>query len=417
MTLSELVSLFCSPSASATQASATQASATLENVVLKQKESPQSLRLELRPGLPATAIDGELVRTSRARNVIGRVLAFYLDEMLESGKYAELGYSCLSHYADQRLGMDPRRARELCRAGRVLIERPLIDEAFLNGELSWTKAELLTHGVQEHQQAEWIGRAKTVGCSELKRLLRRHRKNLSLEAGKGGPPGGLPGTEEGMGGRFNSQAIAKLERIREGVMRQRGELVDDSELLNYIVELFPEVERDAEKEAELAVECEQKETPDWLRRSVLARDGFRCVACEESDRLHVHHIVFRRNGGLTREENLTTVCNRCHALIHEGRLFAAVTEPGVLEFRNGSGDLIGPGAPSGAALSSDVLTVLREPLPVEPVLESRPMDVDHSNVPDSEMGDWLRARWHLYEMRADGTLHVRKSLRHAVGRG
>ncbi len=384
--------------------------------------------LELRTGLAATVIDGELRRAGRADNMVQRIRAFYLDELRESGKYCELGYSGLAQYAEQRLGMDSRRARELCRAGRVLMERPVIEKAFLEGCLSWTKVELLTHGVREHQQDEWVARAQQVTCSELRSLLKRHRKGLSTTAGKG-PKGGLPGTEMDVAGTIGAAGVGKFEKVRDDLMRRRGALVDDSEVINYILSEHRLVERDEEREAELAADCEQKETPDWLRRAVLARDGHSCVACGGMDRLHVHHIVFRRHGGLTREDNLTVVCNRCHALIHEGRLHVRVSEALGVEIRNRFSELIRPreaGVP-GRDLPGPVLRVIRgdgdveSPVVGSPVVgggagaKELPMDFDHSMIPDSEMGAWVKARLHLYDIGADGGFRVKKSVLRAAG--
>jgi len=62
-------------------------------------------------------------------------------------------------------------------------------------------------------------------------------------------------------------------------------------------------------------------TPEPMRRKVLMRDGHRCTNphCERSAE-HCHHIHFRSRGGPTIPENLTSVCGRCHALIHQGAL-------------------------------------------------------------------------------------------------
>ena len=66
-------------------------------------------------------------------------------------------------------------------------------------------------------------------------------------------------------------------------------------------------------------------TQAWkrMRSEALKRDGFRCVRCErKNDRLIVHHIVERKNGGLDALSNLETVCGICHALDHGTPTFA-----------------------------------------------------------------------------------------------
>jgi 5-methylcytosine-specific restriction endonuclease McrA len=55
---------------------------------------------------------------------------------------------------------------------------------------------------------------------------------------------------------------------------------------------------------------------DRLRKQVLRRDGWRCQICGSRSNLEVHHKQFRSKGGDDSENNLITLCGRCHALIH-----------------------------------------------------------------------------------------------------
>ncbi len=60
---------------------------------------------------------------------------------------------------------------------------------------------------------------------------------------------------------------------------------------------------------------------DWraARRMVLERDGHTCQRCGERERraLHVHHRLPRSAGGGNDPGLLVTVCQDCHAHIHE----------------------------------------------------------------------------------------------------
>lgn len=59
---------------------------------------------------------------------------------------------------------------------------------------------------------------------------------------------------------------------------------------------------------------------------VLERDNNQCRSCGTSgeNRLQVHHIVFRSQGGTDDPSNLVTVCWQCHNLIHAGKLSIAL---------------------------------------------------------------------------------------------
>jgi 5-methylcytosine-specific restriction endonuclease McrA len=53
-----------------------------------------------------------------------------------------------------------------------------------------------------------------------------------------------------------------------------------------------------------------------LRQQILHRDGWRCQSCGTMTNLEVHHREFRSHSGHDSEENLITLCIRCHADIH-----------------------------------------------------------------------------------------------------
>ena len=58
---------------------------------------------------------------------------------------------------------------------------------------------------------------------------------------------------------------------------------------------------------------------DDLRLHVLQRDAWRCQVCGSSENLEVHHKEFRSQLGQDSEENLITLCVRCHGGIHASR--------------------------------------------------------------------------------------------------
>jgi 5-methylcytosine-specific restriction endonuclease McrA len=53
-----------------------------------------------------------------------------------------------------------------------------------------------------------------------------------------------------------------------------------------------------------------------LRQSVLQRDQWRCQSCGSIAGLEVHHMTSRHRLGDDLEENLITLCQRCHQNIH-----------------------------------------------------------------------------------------------------
>lgn len=65
-----------------------------------------------------------------------------------------------------------------------------------------------------------------------------------------------------------------------------------------------------------------------VKQYILYRDNYKCQNTNKinnqpithSKKLHVHHIVFRSNGGTDTPENLITLCETCHNNLHNGLL-------------------------------------------------------------------------------------------------
>jgi 5-methylcytosine-specific restriction endonuclease McrA len=53
-----------------------------------------------------------------------------------------------------------------------------------------------------------------------------------------------------------------------------------------------------------------------LCREVLQRDGWRCQSCGGLENLQMHHKEFRSRSGDDSEDNLITLCARCHRSFH-----------------------------------------------------------------------------------------------------
>lgn len=55
-----------------------------------------------------------------------------------------------------------------------------------------------------------------------------------------------------------------------------------------------------------------------LRRKVMKRDNMKCVNCEETENLTLHHIIPVKQGGQAVEENLAMLCEQHHLEAHCG---------------------------------------------------------------------------------------------------
>lgn len=80
------------------------------------------------------------------------------------------------------------------------------------------------------------------------------------------------------------------------------------------------------KETEVVNVEELKEEPkrkkqkmklkDSIRQIILERDGYLCLECGVGENLEVHHVLYRSCGGKDTEDNLITLCAKCHIKKH-----------------------------------------------------------------------------------------------------
>ncbi len=62
-----------------------------------------------------------------------------------------------------------------------------------------------------------------------------------------------------------------------------------------------------------------------VRLRILNRDGWTCQKCHLvsfNGKLHVHHVIHRKNGGTEDDDNLITLCNPCHRAEHRQRRYS-----------------------------------------------------------------------------------------------
>jgi len=65
---------------------------------------------------------------------------------------------------------------------------------------------------------------------------------------------------------------------------------------------------------------------ETARNKILDRDKFKCRICNAEVNLHIHHIIPRQFGGSHEENNLITLCAKCHMHIETGDVEHAVNK-------------------------------------------------------------------------------------------
>ncbi|MGV8125189.1 MAG: HNH endonuclease [Candidatus Xenobiia bacterium LiM19] len=91
-----------------------------------------------------------------------------------------------------------------------------------------------------------------------------------------------------------------------------------------------------------SIRKEGRAIPAPLRKKVLLRDGCTCQApeCGRKIFLTIHHLTAFALCGIHSIFGLLTLCSKCHALVHEGKLSVEGEAPHRLIWRDGKGSVI-----------------------------------------------------------------------------
>ncbi|TMA34702.1 MAG: HNH endonuclease [Deltaproteobacteria bacterium] len=135
-----------------------------------------------------------LAALARSGAPVRRVLAALAGQLVAAKTWDPLGYVRLRDYAVERLGLSARQVQDLAHVDRVLQRLPLVDAAFIAGNLTWTKVRLLCRVATAEDEARWIQLAQRLTARALAREVRAVDAR-SLEAG-GAPETDEDGAEE-----------------------------------------------------------------------------------------------------------------------------------------------------------------------------------------------------------------------------
>jgi hypothetical protein len=363
--------------------------------------APPPAPLELAPELRALTaglaeadafeLDARLRRAVAQEQRLEAELGEHLLRVAEGRLHFAAGLRSLEHYARERLGISPRRARAILRLARTQRRWPALHAAWASGRLSAAKARALIPllaGAEPAEVLRWIEHAERATLRRLEDDLERREIGAhaaaapTTDAVAAAPAGrhgraqpsdsgakeGLrdPRGESGAGeevavaaepepcrvlwwGPADAIALfrATLATVRRRIERAAGHLPSEGEALGAMLEH--------------AIRAWGGDVERLERRwRIFARDGWRCAVpgCSSHRNLHAHHLEFRAAGGSDAVANLVTLCAWHHLRgVHAGRLRIRGRAPRRLRFElglrpgrppllaYGSGDALGAGAP------------------------------------------------------------------------
>jgi len=340
----------------------------------------------------AKGIDRELRRIAKHRAGLDVDEARWLRVAERFRIWRTLGFSSGLEYLEEVFGYGPRTANDRLRVAKELGDLPELETALRDGELSYSAARELTRVMTRETEAQWLARARGKNLRDIEELVAGRKKGGGPDDPKDPALMTRPVTF-----KLDVRRDALLQQVRAVLEDERGEHLDDSELMEAMClrvlsatsasapdegtakakpqhqivirkcddcrrawqqgrgKLVPvaqsdvaRAECDAEVVDEAAIEAARavgarrpKPTttiPTKTRDLVMARDHGRCrfPGCRATRNLDVHHIEPRAQGGGHEPWNLLVLCSGHHQLLHDEIVTIHGRAPDQLVFtRNG----------------------------------------------------------------------------------
>ncbi|MEO8182257.1 MAG: hypothetical protein ABI895_25760 [Deltaproteobacteria bacterium] len=204
-----------------------------------------------------TEVQRLLAEERRAERLVCRYLADFADRVRQRRDVTLLFYADELQAMRSFFGLGVREARERLRVGRALRDLPLVEQAFLAGELSYSRVREISRVAKPETEHEWLERAAQLDMRALERCVALEREGAGADVDAPAPdpvrPGKLAPSEARAPWQSDApwqtsaadssprslrvtfelsvEGWALLERALDGVRRAAGSELSDGEAL------------------------------------------------------------------------------------------------------------------------------------------------------------------------------------------
>jgi hypothetical protein len=273
----------------------------------------------------ALSLDALIQRLLKARKGFDEAFGALALQIVEGRVWEILGYRSQGDYIQDRLGISVSSFRQRVWLERRLRDLPELREALSSGRLSFSKALLVAKGATPHNIKGRIEDASSTTCQQVERESTKREDRQNRAAGVRRVWGPKDAAET------VALAIASAQRLHEA----HGERIDAGEALARIADHFVEVWSEHEKGVAMDLH------PDTRRRTLLRQGGLCAVPGCSRAAEHVHHVVYRSQGGPDDPWNLIGICSPHHLHgVHRGYLTVKGRAGELLVWRLGPRDVV-----------------------------------------------------------------------------
>jgi 5-methylcytosine-specific restriction endonuclease McrA len=268
-----------------------------------------------------------------------RDLVDVLQKIEDKKTFLRLGFTSCFDYAVKALGLSENVAYNFINVARKSKQVPELKKEIQNGSLSVSKAKKITAIINTKNSSHWIEKAKTLSLH-----------NLQKEIAKASPKEATPEKASYVSEkRLNLQLgvdedlLKELRRVQDLLSQQKRAPASLEDALKEMTRLYLD-QKDPVRKAQRILAKKQKNAnsrvsippsngrditkrkplPARVKHAIFARDQGQCTHRDDSGRrcgsqrwLDVHHIRFKKHGGLDIEDNLQLLCYNHHRMVHE----------------------------------------------------------------------------------------------------
>ena len=200
-----------------------------------------------------------------------RALAAVCGCFLATEAFERLGFARLRDYAAERLGVSARQLNEFARMDRAFKSLPLLEAAFLSGQLGWAKARDVARVATPEDIEVWLEAAVAMNSEQLAREVRAVDQRAHTTPCAGDEP---EWRRETVRLQIFSRGRARLYPVRELARRVCGERVSLADALDAVAaEFVSAVPLEDEVAEGLAPASEQLSCPERETAEMLAEGG------------------------------------------------------------------------------------------------------------------------------------------------
>lgn len=124
---------------------------------------------------PSEMLEGEILTLAGQINAADYRLIKLLDEFDDNNGWQGDGIKSFAHWLNWKIGMGHMMARKKVRVAKVLRVLPMIDRAFANGEISYSKVRAMTR-VATHSNEQFLLQIAEYGTAQhVEYLVKKYR--------------------------------------------------------------------------------------------------------------------------------------------------------------------------------------------------------------------------------------------------